>query len=131
MTLEIILTPEFVKLWGDYINSGQPLRSDIRLMFKLIHAGWHPQFNSQDIRFKRTTPQSFPADAVSYTKGNMHIWQCRDGWQVAETDDRGNYIKHRGNSFGGLRLYPDRFMDTQGFIPTIEQVYELDQKGEL
>lgn len=91
--------------------------------------GWEPEYDSRDRMMKRIPPNGVPQNGVGFVKGNVHIWQCRYGWQVAELID-GMYQNHRGQvsymkePFKGERYH-------SGYIPDLKTVLELDAKNDL
>jgi hypothetical protein len=136
-----------IKTWKEY-EAKTDCRDDLVYFQRMLDAGWEPHFTPNDRMAKRMTPDNIPHDPVSFKKGKFLIWRARTGkewnpgmpsvigiaWQVAELEDS-HYVKHRG--FPGIKLsyhaspYTDRFPESNGFIPDLKTVLELDAKGEL
>lgn len=108
----------------------------------MIDAGFIIGFSQNDQLAKRTTPE-FPPTYRSphFVKDTIHVWKCREGWQVAELID-GKYCNHRGGSSivmrhdenGNNTPMPlgnrsDRFLS--GFIPDLPTVLELYKNNDL
>ena len=63
-------------------------RKIIRLM---VANGWIIKYDQKDIDHNR---QDNPHYRYSFSKGIVHTWQIRNGWQVADLIDN-HYCNHR------------------------------------
>jgi len=98
---------------------------------KMEAAGFRVDFNTLDKAAGRTSPINRPSYAASFIKGALRVWKGEKGWQVAEIIC-GVYHNHRaavgaGVSIRGTRS--ERFV--QGWIPTLNQLLELDAANDL
>lgn len=107
--------------WTDYS------REDLKMIPEMMKHGWMPDFHENDVRYKRTTPDNIPHNSIRFIKGQIHIWLCKDGWQVAELID-GQYLNHRGQ-VSHTTQYRERFF--RGYIPDLTTVLELESKNDL
>lgn len=130
--------------WKDFED--KDVRDDLKYAQRMMDAGFEMEFSSTDRMFKRTTPDNIPHDPIGFKNGKYRIWRCRTGkawdpgqppvvgigWQVAELED-GYYVKHRGRNYHRNvdNPYPDRFPESNGFIPDLGILLELFKKGEL
>ena len=70
-------------------------REDLRYIPELEKAGWAVEFSYKDKLNGRTTPEHCPADAVSFRKGDYHIWNTyTKGWAYAKLY-MGSFIEHQ------------------------------------
>lgn len=76
-------------------------REDLNMIPQMQAKGFTVEFSSADKRGGRTVPENAPADAVSFVKGNLHIWKVykeQDGmmyeWMTSELID-GYYTNHK------------------------------------
>ncbi len=73
-------------------------REDLNMIPTMEQNGFTADIHWRDRMHKRTTPQNVPQDAVSFKKGNVHVWQSPYGgkmhWRVAELV-LGFYCNHR------------------------------------
>lgn len=111
------------------------MRDDLEMLQTMIDAGWTPSYDDRDK--PRIKKNETPQHSISFAKGKIHIWSCYDGWQVAELID-GRYRNHRaGNSvvkkeddtYDYLGNRRDRY--TNGFIPDLKTILELEKAGDL
>jgi hypothetical protein len=105
-------------------------REDLRMIPKMQAAGWKELFSAQDIYKNLTSPDEVPHDAVSFRKGILTAWVCRNGWQVADVI-KGSYTNHRGQVGYRKGTLSDKFPETSGYIPDLETLLQLDAAGEL
>jgi len=72
-------------------------REDLNMIPTMIAKGFTPEFNPRDKRAERTVPENCPHDAVSFVKGDLHVWRAyKQGfsyWMTAKLID-GYYCKH-------------------------------------
>ena len=76
-------------------------REDLNMIPKMVANGFVPEFSYKDRMHKRTTVEMIPTDAVSFVKGNLHVWKIyeyKDGmnyeWMTSELID-GYYTNHK------------------------------------
>ena len=77
-------------------------RTDLNIIPKMIAKGFTPEFSHKDKRYNRTTPENCPHDAVSFVKGNLHVWKIYGykneemgyEWMSSELID-GYYTNHK------------------------------------
>lgn len=78
----------------NWANTG---RYDLEMIPKMIEKGFKPIFNPQDVRAQRVTPEMIPQHAVSFVKGDLHVWQIVKNdilcWQTARLIDN-HYCHH-------------------------------------
>ena len=118
------------KTWKDWAGVPQGQATEgLRFAQSMIEAGFEAINHSWDktsIDVPQVTP---PLKELMFRKGDTHVWGTVRGWQVAELID-GYYVNHRG-SVGAEKPFKDRFNESDGFIPDLLTVIELDKKGEL
>jgi hypothetical protein len=112
-------------------------RDDFALLDQFIAAGWTPVVNANDIHFGRVTVENPPNHGITFYKGTIHVWQCRNGYQVADlVPDPDNqphghmYINHRAYiNYKTPGTRSERF--DQGWIPDLKTILELDKINDL
>ena len=75
-------------------------RVDLNIIPTMIAKGFIVEFNPKDKRAGRIVPENCPHDAVSFVKGNLHIWRIYKeiegmsyNWMTSELID-GYYTNH-------------------------------------
>lgn len=76
-------------------------REDLNMIPKMIANGFTPEFSHKDRKAERLIPENCPCDAVTFFKGDLHVWNCihKKGnieyeWMTANLVD-GYYTNHK------------------------------------
>lgn len=76
-------------------------REDLNMIPQMEANGFKVEFSYKDKMHKRTSIENVPHDAVSFVKGNFHVWRIykeQDGmpyhWMTSELVD-GFYTNHK------------------------------------
>lgn len=64
-------------------NFNQSKREDLQGIERMQANGFTVEFNNIDIKYNRVTPENPPNMAVSFVRGDFHVWSIREGWQTA------------------------------------------------
>jgi hypothetical protein len=76
-------------------------RDDLNMIPTMAKHGFNIEFDHNDVRWNRTTPQNCPHGNVTFSKGNLHVWKAYKPtqesigahWKTADLID-GHYVNH-------------------------------------
>lgn len=132
MSYLVIVHSNKRKTWQDWAKVPKGEAHESLIMSQaMIDAGFTPRNNSYStlpIEVPQVTP---PYKSIMFVKGTVCVWPSIHGWQVAESVD-GSFTNYRGCVFStDIPFKKDRFPESNGYIPDLRTVIELDKKGEL
>lgn len=77
-----------------YSSFADMSREDLSHIAFMQGLGFEVDFHHLDKRYERTVPENPPHNAVSFIKGNFHVWFTGKFWQTAKLID-GYYCDHK------------------------------------